>query len=159
MGNALDVTYISKETTVMKTGYDQDGSLLYEKVEYRFPAQNDESIIKKCKVTDKFVSFSSCFSSLCFIRKADSESLTTLMTFLKNKNYTALQTVTEIFMSEEMKDVRPSTSDCVGRCYLIMMERASDEVATKHGWENWKKARAMIMSCQAYQITESATIL
>ena len=87
--------------------------------------------ICEVKVEDKINAFVRRLYRLCFSREPDPEGLNTWTTLLRNKTIPASQAVVGFFMSKEMNELQLSASDFVERCYMVMMDRASDEGGKK----------------------------
>ena len=69
----------------------------------------------------------------CFNRAPDSGGLKNWTDLLCSGKRTAAQVVTGFFNSKEMQNLKLSTADYIERCYIVMMDRASD-AGGKKSW-------------------------
>ncbi|MBR6157467.1 MAG: DUF4214 domain-containing protein [Lachnospiraceae bacterium] len=98
---------------------------------------NDGKYTASCTVTveDPVNAFVRRLYLLCFGRKADSGGFNMWTSGLRTRKYTAAFVVQAFFTSNEMKNMKLANEEWVERCYLVMMNRASD-AGGKKGWVN-----------------------
>ena len=77
--------------------------------------------------------------SLCLNRKPDAGGFANWVNKLKTKTATAAEVVQGFFNSKEMANMHLSDSEYIERCYLVMMNRASD-AGGKKNWIETKQA-------------------
>ena len=75
---------------------------------------------------------------LCLNRKPDAGGFADWTNKLKSGTATAAQVVQGFFNSKEMTNLKLSDSEYIERCYLVMMDRASDA----GGKKNWLETKA-----------------
>ncbi len=75
---------------------------------------------------DPVVAFVKRLYILCLNRPADQKGLNSWVNLLKTKQKTAAEVVDGFFSSKEMNNLKLSDEVFVERCYLVMMDRASD---------------------------------
>ena len=93
----------------------------------------DDGYTASCTVTveDPINQFVRRLYRLCFDREAEESGFNTWTTVLKNRSYTAARAVVGFFLSDEMKALDLEPEEFVERCYLVMMDRESDEGGMK----------------------------
>ncbi|MBR3357311.1 MAG: leucine-rich repeat protein [Solobacterium sp.] len=93
----------------------------------------DGGYTASCTVTveDPINQFVRRLYRLCFDREAEESGFNTWTTVLKNRSYTAARAVVGFFLSDEMKALDLEPEEFVERCYLVMMDRESDEGGMK----------------------------
>ncbi|MBR6157466.1 MAG: leucine-rich repeat protein, partial [Lachnospiraceae bacterium] len=84
---------------------------------------------------DQVNAFVTRLYQLCFNREPDKGGFRMWTKSLLSKKYTAAYVVQAFFTSNEMKNMKLPNEEWVERCYLVMMNRASD-AGGKKGWVN-----------------------
>ena len=104
----------------------------------------DGGYVASCTVTveDPINAFVRRLYKLCLNRKADQSGFKNWTNLLRTKQRTAAQVVQGFFNSKEMTNMGLSDEEWVERCYLTMMDRASDA----NGKAYWVERRGNVVS-------------